>query len=94
MSGNNLLKKVIIVAAAAVIMPALLILSALIPRKAIRQHSLESAEYLYESELFGYVEDGVEGSCIDRYADAILLNIAYHFDSDYPLQSVMLSAYI
>ena len=74
-------------------MPLLLILTAFIPRDAIRQHSLESAQYLYDGELFGYVREGVEGSCIDRYADAILLNIAYNLDSDHPLRSVMLSAY-
>ena len=91
--GRLPLKKIIIVLFAAIIMPALLVLTALIPRSAIREHSLESAQYLYEHELFGYEKDGIEGSCIDRYADAILLNIAYHFDSEYPLKSVMLSAY-
>lgn len=81
------------IAAAAVIMPVLLILTAFIPRSAIKQHSLESAQYLYDGELFGYVREGVEGTCIDRYADAILLNIAYNLDKDHPLKSVMLSAY-
>ncbi len=79
--------------AAAVILPALLILSALIPKEAIRQHSLESAQYLSDREPFGYVIEGLEGSCIDKYADAILLNIAYHFSAEYPFRSVMLSAY-
>ena len=32
-------------------------------------------------------------SMIDRYADSILLNIAYNYDSDNPLRSVMLSEY-
>ncbi len=88
-----MIKKAMIIMAAAVILPALLILSALIPRQAIRKHSLESAQYLYDRELFGYVVEGLEGSCIDKYADAILLNIAYHFSDEYPLRSVMLSAY-
>ena len=74
-------------------MPALLVLSAMIPKEYIRDNMLRSAEYLYESELFGDVIEGIDGSRIDRYADSILLNIAYHYDKDYPLRSVMVSAY-
>ena len=87
------MKKILIIAAGALIMPALLLLTALIPRTAIREKSLDSAEYLCEGELFGDVMEGVDGSRIDRYADAILLNIAYHLDARYPLRSVALSAY-
>ena len=87
------MKKILIIAAGAVIMPALLLLTALIPRTAIREKSLDSAEYLCEGELFGDVMEGVDGSRIDRYADSILLNIAYHLDARYPLRSVALSAY-
>ncbi|MCR5302335.1 MAG: hypothetical protein K6E49_07820 [Lachnospiraceae bacterium] len=91
--GQMLLKKILIVIAAAVIMPASLVLTALIPKGSIRTHSLESAQYLYDGELFGCVKEGIEGSRIDRYADAILLNIAYNLDSEYPIESVALSAY-
>lgn len=79
--------------AAAVIMPVMLVLTAFIPKETIRAHSLESAQYLYDGELFGNVIEGIDGSMIDRYADAILLNIAYHLDGDFPLKSVVLSAY-
>ena len=74
-------------------MTGILVLTAMIPRDVIRANALESAEYLYDGELFGCVAEGVEGSRIDRYADAILLNIAYHYDAVHPLRSVMLSAY-
>ena len=74
-------------------MPACLLLVALIPRQSIKQRSLESAQYLCEGDQFAYMEEGVEGSCIDRYADSILLNIAYNLDSDNPLRSVMVTAY-
>ncbi|MCR5108908.1 MAG: hypothetical protein K6B28_12185 [Lachnospiraceae bacterium] len=87
------MKKIIPVLVAAILMPLLLILSALIPKESIKQNTLESAEYLFEGELFGHAKEGVEGSIIDRYADAILLNIAYHFDKEVPLESVMVSAY-
>ena len=83
----------IMIAAAAVIMPALLILAAMIPKDAIKENSLKSAEYLYEQELFDCAVGEIEGSRIDRYADSILLNIAYHFDPSYPVKSVILSAY-
>ncbi len=90
---QKLIKKILIVIVASVIMPLMLVLTALIPKDSIRTHSLESAQYLYDGELFGDVKEGIDGSKIDRYADAILLNIAYHFDGEYPVKSVVLSAY-
>lgn len=70
-----------------------LVLSAMIPRSAIRTNVRESAEYLCEGELFGTLVDGVESSKIDRYADSILLAIAYQYDAEHPLTSVMWSSY-
>lgn len=90
---KSAIAKIITVVLAAFCMPALLVLSAMIPQEYIRDNMLRSAEYLYESELFGDVIEGIDGSRIDRYADSILLNIAYHYDKDYPLRSVMVSAY-
>lgn len=78
---------------AAALMLGILLISALIPKEAIREKTLESAQYLYEGELFGTVIEDVNASRIDRYADSILLNIAYHYDAEHPLSSVMLSAY-
>ncbi len=77
----------------AALMSGLLVLSAMIPREKIEDKMLESAEFLYKSEIFGKVIKDVKGSTIDRYADAILLNIAYHYDPDDPLRSVMSSSY-
>lgn len=70
-----------------------LVLTALIPRESIRENMLESARFLEDKPLFGTVLDGVEGSRIDRYADSILLGIAWQYDEENPLESVMLSAY-
>lgn len=75
------------------LLTALLVLCACIPQSAIRENMLESAQYLCEGELFGTVVHGVEGSKIDRYADSILLGIAWQYDSRDPLRSVMLSSY-
>ena len=77
----------------ALAMTGLLVLAASIPPDLIREKSLESAEYLSGQEIFGCVIKDVEGSRIDKYADAILLNIASHYDPSDPLRSVMLSAY-
>lgn len=71
----------------------LLVCSALIPRSAIREKTMESAEYLCEGALFGDVIKGVDSSRIDRYADSILLGIAYQYDAEHPLRSVAESAY-
>lgn len=75
------------------ILTGLLVLSACIPRSSIQAHVRESAEYLCQGELFGAVVDGVSGSRIDRYADSILLAIAYQYDAEQPLSSVMWSSY-
>ena len=70
-----------------------LLLSAGISKERIRDHMTASAQYLRDGELFGEAAEGYEGSRIDRYADAILLNIAWHYDAERPLSSVMESAY-
>ena len=71
----------------------MLVISAKIPQTAIKENVRESAEYLCQGELFGEVVERVTGSKIDRYADSILLGIAYQYDSRKPLASVMESAY-
>lgn len=70
-----------------------LIGAAVIPRSAIQDSVLKSAEYLCEKEQFRMLAEDVEGSRIDRYADSILLAIAYQYDAEHPLRSVMESAY-
>ena len=70
-----------------------LLLSAKIPQSAIRDNVQESATYLSEGELFGRAVKDVDGSKLDRYADSILLGIAYQYDSEKPLTSVMWSSY-
>ena len=72
---------------------SMLVLSARIPRALVRENVQESAVYLCEGELFGALVEGVNGSRIDHYADSILLAIAYQYDADKPLTSVMWSSY-
>ncbi|MGN0415388.1 MAG: hypothetical protein ACI4FX_07840 [Agathobacter sp.] len=68
-------------------------LSAKIPQSSIKENVQESAEYLCDGEVYSLVVDGARGSLIDRYADSILLAIAWQYDSGHPLDSVMRSAY-
>ncbi|MCR5673340.1 MAG: hypothetical protein K6F87_06450, partial [Lachnospiraceae bacterium] len=75
------------------IMVALLVISAVIPKDAIKPNMQKSAEYLAQRELYPLMVDGVDGSRIDVYADSILLNIIYSYDSSDPLTSVAKSAY-
>lgn len=76
-----------------VLLTTLLTAVAMIPRSAIQENVQKSAEFLCESELFGNAVEGVYGSKIDRYADSILLAIAYQYDEEEPLSSVMWSSY-
>ncbi|MGN1179732.1 MAG: hypothetical protein ACI4SD_00855 [Suilimivivens sp.] len=87
------LKYIFIFSVTVAVLAGLLVLSAKIPQSAIKENVQESAEYLCDGELFGLVVDGARGSQIDRYADSILLAIAYQYDEDHPLRSVMWSAY-
>lgn len=71
----------------------LLIATAMIPQEALRKHTAASAEYLVEGELFWEEADGLHGSRIDRYADSILLGIAWQTDPIQPVASTMWSRY-
>lgn len=71
----------------------LLAASAFIPRSAIRSHTLESAEYFMQNPVFYRMDDTNPASTIDHYADAILLNILYHFDEKHPFHSSLSSSY-
>lgn len=76
------------------LMLGFLTLSAGIKTESIQEKMEESADYLCEDIVFPYMEsEDVKPSCIDRYADSILLNIAYNFEADDKLKSVMWSSY-
>lgn len=79
--------------AAFFILLGLLVLSALVSKESVRENFKESASFLSEGEDFLFMEEGVRSSCIHIYADSITLNIAYGYDLDAPLESVMWSKY-
>ncbi len=76
-----------------VVLTLLLVGTALIPKEAIRKNMAESAELLCERKIIFEVIPGIESSKLDRYADSILLGIAWQYDSADPFGSVMRSAY-
>lgn len=87
------LKYVLFFLIAVLILVGILVLSAYIPRSAIKENVRDSAEYLCEKQVFFTQLDGIDSSRIDRYADSILLGIAYQYDDSHPLESVMESSY-
>lgn len=80
-------------AVAYALMLGFLVLSAGVKIESIQKNMQESADYLCEDIVFPYMEKDINPSCIDRYADSILLNIAYNFEPDNKLESVMWSSY-
>ncbi len=87
------LKYAAVFLATAAVCLCLLLLCCFISKDSIKDNMCSSADYLCEREVFFYSTEGVNASRIDRYADSILLNIAYHYDSNDKLASVMKSAY-
>lgn len=63
------------------------------PNTLIQENVLVSAEYLCEKVPFFHMSSKDSASRIDRYADAILLNIAWSVDASSPLLSAVSSAY-
>ncbi len=70
-----------------------LFLVASIPQDYIAKHVDESADILLEKSVFFYLNENDTASRIDRYADSILLNIAYSYNSEKPMESVARSSY-
>ena len=56
---RHVLKYIVIFLLVVALLTALLVLSACIPKSAIRENTLESAQFLCDGELFGRVVDGV-----------------------------------
>lgn len=91
--GTAGLRYILVFAAAAAVCLVILVLSAMIPAPCLYDNMLSSAGKLCENEVFFDLSDDIPASRIDRYADSILLNIAYHFDGSDPMRSVILSKY-
>ena len=93
MIKNGFISYIVKYIAAVSLFTVLLFASALIPRKTLASNMLTSAEFLCNKEMFGYIWEGVDASIYDRYADSILLNIAWNYESDNPVRSVVESSF-
>ncbi|MCR4691586.1 MAG: hypothetical protein K5739_09605 [Lachnospiraceae bacterium] len=71
-------------ASALVIAILLLYMSSLIPDDMVQERFTESADILCEKEVFFCEQKNYSLSMIDRYADSILLNIAWNLKSNLP----------
>ncbi len=90
----NTIRKIILTFPLLILAECLLLtLVALIPKSAIHKNLIESADYLCENHVFFNVNEDDRSSRIDRYADSILLNISYNFESSNPLTSTMRCSY-
>lgn len=76
-----------------IILTMLLVATQYIPQKAMEANIRTSAEYLVEGDLFGERIRNIYPSRIDRYADSILLGIAWQTNTKHPVKQTMWSSY-
>lgn len=88
-----IIKYIAVYIIAAAVMAGMLVGVACIPQKSIKENVRKSAEFLCERDVFETRIRSIDASTIDRYADSILVAIAYQYDSKKPLESVMWSSY-
>ncbi len=91
--GKQIFKYTIVFLGGVFLLAGMLVLCAMIPQSYIRENVKISGEMLCKGELFAKRIAVVESSKIDRYADSILLGIAYSYDNGHPLKAVMESKY-
>lgn len=71
----------------------LLVLTAMIPKEAIKKNIQDSVQFYKENDGADEVYKRREYSMLHYYADSMVLNIIYSIDSEHPVQSVMWSKY-
>lgn len=78
----------------AIILIGCLLAAASIPKTVIEKNAAVSAEFLaVDPGVFHYQVENAPASIRDQYADANLLNIAYYFDPEHPLKSIVWDYY-
>ena len=65
----------------------------LVPKKLIKNHMTESAEYMVEQGTSHRLLNFVNASFLDYYADSVTLSITYSLDEEHPVISSMWSNY-
>ena len=90
---KHLLRYPVIFLICTALLAGMLTAAALVPADAVKDNMRSSAELLCREKVFFGLAGDISAGRIDRYADSILLNIVYHYDSADPLVSVMRSSY-
>lgn len=75
------------------LLTSLLMISACIPRSAIKQNVIKTADFLCEKPSIFPLIPGISASTVDRYADAILMSVVYCWDEKNPFESVLWSRF-
>lgn len=90
-----MIKRILIIVSIFVVSLAIQILllfsSASISNSTIVNNYKESADFLCERQVFFELNEGINASKIDRYADSILLNIAWNIDKN--IESILMDSY-
>ena len=71
----------------------LLIATEFISKDAMRDHMKSSADFLCEKDVFFSLWSGMPAGNIDRYSDAVSLEIAWQTDRDHPFSAAAWSSY-
>ena len=71
----------------------LLLFTGLIPRSAIKESCIESAEYFSEYGMFPCLTEGQLNTKKDNYSDCILVDIMYHISQDELVKSTVKASY-
>lgn len=86
---NEILKYIFIFIITLCLLFCSLVLTAKIPKQAIKEKIEESAEYFNKNTGIKRIYNGREYTYLALYSDSILLNILYCIDSDHPIHSVL-----
>ncbi|MCR4605721.1 MAG: hypothetical protein K5639_06955 [Eubacterium sp.] len=90
---KEIFKYIAVFAISVAILFGLIVASELISKDAMKEKMLSSAEKMCENPIGVEMMDGVPASKLDRYADSLWLNIAWHSDGEHPFSSAMWSSY-
>lgn len=77
----------------AVCMGLLLAVCALIPQEIIRESCLQTDAYFQKTVNYPMLVEGAEITRMDNYADAALMGVIWHADTQHPLQSMISARY-
>lgn len=91
--AKNIFKNILVFLITLIICAGVLLLVCQIPQSAIHENCRKASEYFTDHDKYPMVIDGFESTCIDNYADCMLLNVIYNVDEDNAFYSIIESPY-